>query len=310
MDKLSSMNAFVKVAESNSFSLAATKLGIGYSAITRAISGLERNLGVPLFERSTRRIALTSVGETYLDFCRQVLDTIESTESGLSSERFELTGAIHVGLSNFHGNRIFGPLLMTFAKSHQGIKLEILHFDRPIDVIRAEVDIALLVSDKRSKPRDAISLSQIHMQLVATPEYLTQYGVPMNPGELSAHRCLNLAVKSSKPIWQFIEQGAIKDFRVNSFLNTRNGDGLLDAALSGLGLACLPTKLIKSYLQEGKLEAVLADFTLAPLEISQLVPSDKLVTYRTKALAEHISEHFEGEPLLAPVCKPVANFGA
>lgn len=310
MDKLSSMNAFVKVVEANSFSRAATQLGIGYSAITRAISGLERQLGVQLLERSTRRIALTSVGEMYLDCCRHVLGTIESTEYDLSAERIELNGVIHIGLPNLHGNRIFGPLLMNFAKAHQGIRLEVLNFDQLTDEVRFKVDITLLVSEERSKPLDTLSLGQMHMQMVAAPEYLTQFGYPMNLDELSAHRCLNSAANSSKPIWRFIERGAFKDVRVSPFLNTRNGDGLLDAALSGLGLACLPTKLINTYLQERKLMAVLAEFPVAPLEVSQLVSSDKLVTNRTKVLAKYISEHFKPNPVPAHVYKSLANLCA
>lgn len=292
MDKLSSMQAFVKVAEANSFSRAASQLGVGCAAVTRSISGLERQLGVRLMERTTRRISLTPAGAAYLECCRNVLAMIEAIESDLAGEALELTGTIRIALSNLHGNHIFGPLLVQFAKLHPGIRFEIRHVDAFSDAVAAEVDIALLVGDERRKAAESVSLGMIGMQLVAAPDYLVQHGWPGHPSELAAHRCLNLSPLPDRPIWRFIEQGVETDYPINPCLNTRSGEGLLEAALSGMGLASLPAEAAAPHLRSGRLEPVLQAFPMAPIEAALAVSSGRLITHRTKALSSFIAGQF------------------
>lgn len=292
MDKLSSMKTFVKVAEVNSFSTAAAQLGVGCAAVTRSISSLESQLGVRLLERTTRRISLTPAGAAYLECCRNVISMIEATESDLAGDAQVLSGTIRVAISHLHGNRIFGPLLVKFAKLHPGIRLELQHFDLFSETVAAEVDVALLVGDERKKARDSVSLGVIGMQLAASPEYVAQYGVPAHPGELSAHRCLNLASLPARPVWKFAENGQMVDYVVNACLSTRSGDVLLEAALSGLGLACLPEEVVAPYVKARSLQPVLRSWSLASLEAALSVSTDKLVTHRTKSLCVFLSTQF------------------
>lgn len=292
MDKISSMNAFIKVAESSSFSQAATQLGVGSGAVTRSISGLERRLGVKLMERTTRRISLTPAGEAYLESCKKVLSMIESAEYEIGGHSIELSGLIRVGLPNLHGNRMFAPLLTKFAKINPGIKFDILYFDLYNHVASSEVDIAFLISDEKRKFPESLSLGMMQMQLVASPDYHSRYGRAMHPVDLLRHRCLNLSPQPSKPVWQFVENGQITDYMVNACLNTRNGDGLLQAALDGLGIACLPSEIAGPYVQSGLLETVLDAFSLAPLEASMALAPNKIASHRTKALVAFASTEF------------------
>lgn len=292
MDKISSMNAFIKVAESSSFSQAATQLGVGSGAVTRSISSLERRLGVKLMERTTRRISLTPAGEAYLECCKNVLGMIESAEFEIGGHSTVLTGLIRIGLSNLHGNRMFGPLLTKFAKINPGIKFDIRYFDLYNHVTASEVDIAFLISDEKRKFPESLSLGVIPMQLVASPDYLSRYGRATHPVDLLRHRCLDLSPQQSKPVWQFVDNGLMTDYPVNSCLSTRNGDGLLQAALDGLGIACLPAEIAGTHLQSGVLKTLLDEFPLAPLEASIALAPSKLASHRTKALVAFASTEF------------------
>ena len=292
MDRILSMKAFVEVAESSSFSQAATQLGVGSSAVTRSISNLERRLGVKLMERTTRRISLTPAGEAYLECCKNVLGMIELTEYEIGGHSVELTGLIRVGLSNVHGNRIFGPMLTRFAKIHPGVKFDLIYFDLYNPTTTSDVDIAFLISGEKRKLPESRSLGIIQMQLLASPDYLEQHGKVAHPADLLRHRCLNLSAQPAKPVWQFVDHGQTTDYPVNSCLSTRNGDGLLQAALDGLGIACLPSDIASPYIESGVLKTVLDAFPLAPLEAVIAMPTDKLATHRTTALVAFASEEF------------------
>lgn len=292
MDKISSMNAFIKVAESSSFSQAATQLGVGSGAVTRSISSLERRLGVKLMERTTRKVSLTPAGEAYLECCKNVLGMIETAEYEIGGHSIELTGLIRVGLSNLHGNRLFGPLLTKFARINPGIKFDLTYFDLYNHFTSSEVDIAFLISDEKRKLPESLSLGVIQMQLLASPDYLSRYGQVTHPVDLLRHRCLNLSPQPSRPVWQFVENGVMTDYVVNACLNTRNGDGLLQAALDGLGIACLPSEIAVAHLKSGALETVLDEFPLAPLEASIALAPSKLASHRTKALVAFASTEF------------------
>ncbi len=292
MDKLSSMKVFIRVVEANSFSLAATQLGIGSAAVTRSIASLEKSLGVKLMERTTRRISLTAAGAAYLDCCRKVLRMIESTESDLAGQTLALSGPIRVGLSNFHGHRIFAPTLMRFAKAHPGIALELLHVDTLADALALDADITLHVCGERRLPYQAVSLGPVEMALVGAPDYFERHGRPAHPVDLVGHRCLNLSLQPNRPVWQFIEEGVIVAYPVNACLNTRNGDGLIDAAVAGLGMACIPVDAVSSHLLNGSLQTALEAYPLAPCEASLTIAADKLVMQRTKVLAGFIAEQF------------------
>ena len=292
MDKISSMNAFVKVVESRSFSLAATQLGVGNAAVTRSISNLEKMLGVKLMERTTRRLSLTPAGKAYLECCRNVLGIIDSIEAEISGDLMQLAGSIRVGLSNVYGNRFFGSLLTKFAKIHPGIRLDVLYFDLYNQTTASEVDIAFLVSEEKRKSPDIRSLGTINLQLFVAPEYIARHGRPSTPVDLIGHRCLTLSPQPAKPVWRFVEDDYVTDYRVNSCLSTTNGDGLLQATLEGLGIACLPSELACPYLQEGVLETVLDEFSLVPLEVSMALPRAKMTTYQTKAMVAFASEEF------------------
>lgn len=295
MDKIASMGAFIKVAESNSFSLAAHQLGVGSSSVTRSISGLERRLGVKLLERTTRKISLTPAGEVYLECCKNVLGMIESTESDIAGRSLELSGMIQVGVSTLHGSSIFGPLLTRFAKLHPRITLDIVSFDAYSLPTSAELDMVLMVSSGRKTPVDSVSLGTLPMTMVASPEYLAAWPRPMVIDDLSRHRCLNLSPEPKRPVWQFSIGGEMVDCPINPCMYTRNGDSLLAAALEGLGLACLPANLVELHLQSGKLERVLVDHPLAPLDLSMRLSSAKLQSHRTRSLAEFLVQGFSAE---------------
>jgi DNA-binding transcriptional LysR family regulator len=292
MDKISSMNAFIKVVESRSFSGAAMKLGVSCSAVTRSISNIEMRLGVKLMERTTRRISLTPAGESYLSSCKNVLSMIESAEFDISGRLFELTGTIQVGLSNFHGSRLFSPLLTKFAKIHPGVQFDIRFFDLYDQVIASETDIVFLISDKKGKFPESVSLGVIPMQLVASPKYISQRGSVTDPADLLRHQCLNLSSQPTKAVWQFIENSLINDYVVNSYISTRNGDNLLQMSLDGFGIICLPKEIAKPYLESGALLTVLDDYSLAPLEASIAMSRTKLTYQRTKALSAFASNEF------------------
>jgi DNA-binding transcriptional LysR family regulator len=162
--------------------------------------------------------------------------------------------------------------------------------DRRINLIEEGIDLAIRITRRLEAGDVARRLGAIHLQVVAAPEYLARHGRPKKPAELAHHVCLGYTYAGSSQVWQFIVDGQLESFHIHSRLNANNGDVLTEAAAQGLGITCQPDFITESFLQAGRVEAILGDFPTPELGIYAMLPSNRHVPHRVRVLMDYLAE--------------------
>ncbi len=225
MDRLAAMQTFVRVAEAGSFTAVAEQMNLARSAITRQIAALEAHLGVKLIARSTRRLALTSAGATYIEQCRDILDRIDEAEGDLAGERQTLRGEIRASVPMTFGLLHLTPLILEFSRAHPDIRIDLDFNDRRVNLIEEGMDFALRITDRLPETAVARRLTTCRSVVVASPAYLQRHGAPKHPDELAQRACLNYSL-TSRSSWPFIIDGASHWVDISGPITANNGSAL------------------------------------------------------------------------------------
>ncbi|MEY3294075.1 MAG: hypothetical protein RLZZ451_123 [Pseudomonadota bacterium] len=217
--------AFVKVSELASVSAAAGELGVGKSVVSKRVAQLEAAVKATLFSRSTRRIALTAAGETYLEFARRALREVASAEERLRDLRVELTGQIRLTAPVSWGQHVLAKRLPDFLRLHPAIEIELHLADRMMDVAAERIDLALRWTTLPAQDLTATPIAEVDWVIAAAPSYLAAAGgAPQAAAELARHPCLSYWRETSDDTWTLFEGGASHAVRVDSRYHVNNPD--------------------------------------------------------------------------------------
>ena len=291
MDNLAGFTAFVQAAEMRSFVAAGRVLGISASAVGKSIARLEERLGVRLFHRSTRSIALTSEGTVFLERCRRILGEIEAAEQELSSSKSAPQGRLRVSLPQV--GSLLNPVLAAFARAYPQVELDLDFSDRRVDVIEEGYDAVVRAGESADSRLMSRQLGQFQLQLVAAPAYLAQHGTPALPADLVHHTCLLYKFPSSGKVeaWPLPEWPTLQAAALPALLNCNNVDTLLHFAESGLGIAALPDFAVRAALAAGRLQPVLDAHRQHDGAFRILWPSSRHLTPKLRAFIDFLATH-------------------
>ncbi|WP_321817061.1 MULTISPECIES: LysR substrate-binding domain-containing protein [unclassified Paraburkholderia] len=260
-DRFAGIREFVAALDHGSFTAAGETLGLTGSAIGKSISRLESRLGVQLLHRTTRRIDLTTAGETFLLTCRRILEDLDQTEALLSTGHEQPIGRLRVDLPTTFGRRHIVPALLDLTRRFPRLDLAVTLQDRAVDLVGEGVDLAVRIGTLDEFP-DLIArkLGEQKLVICGAPDYLARRGEPVRRDDLFAHDCLIGWRRSARFGWLLPDVGsnggvAYVDVRARHELT--DGDALLNACLSGCGLAQLPGWLARDALRSGALREVL-----------------------------------------------------
>lgn len=254
MDRLTGIVAFVRAAEQRSFVGAGRVLGISASAVGKSVAALERELGVRLLQRTTRRIALTAEGTLFLEHCQRVLADLREAEEALAQTRQAPRGRLRVGLPTI-GYRFLVPLLPEFRQRYPDVELDLEFDDRVVDLLEHGLDAVIRSGVQADSRLLARRLGPFRFCLCAAPDYLRRRGVPQTPAELAAHDGVLFRVPDTgKPQdWPLAEPAPLPP----AVLTCNNMEAVRAAAIAGLGIACMPAFLAQDALADGRLQPVL-----------------------------------------------------
>ena len=296
MDRLDSMRCFVRVAELGSFSAVAQQLNVARSVVTRQVAALEAHLGTKLIARSTRRLSLTSTGVAYLEKCREILGLVEAAEAGLNDDQQAPRGHLRISLPYSFGIRQLMPMFGDFMVANPDISIELEFSDRRANLFEGGFDLAIRIASRLEPGDVARKIGHSQGVVVASPEYLQRHGRPQHPSELIQHACFGylLTVRAS---WAFVIDGETQWFPITSRLEANSGDALLAAAIQGLGISYAPTFIAEQAVREGKLEIVLANFPSPELGIYAILPSNRYVPHRVRALTDYLAQRIGHAPV-------------
>jgi DNA-binding transcriptional LysR family regulator len=240
MLKLEYVQAFAAIAEGGSLTVAARRLGLSKSVISDRLTELERSLGAKLIHRTTRKLSLTDDGALFYERAKGILRDVESAAAELSARRGAVAGPLRISAPVGFGCLHLGPALFGFLSAHPGIELTLELDDRFVNLLSDGYDAVIRhgpVDDKRIIVKRLTTTRRV---LVAAPEYLRRYGTPKSLAELEQHRGVIYSYRGAGD-WRFRVGRKFATVRPNIVLRVNNGVLMRDAAVTGLGIALLPT---------------------------------------------------------------------
>ena len=292
MDRLTGMAVFARVVEAASFTAAARQLGISKSAVSKAVAALEDRLGARLLNRTTRRLALTEVGQAFYERCARVVAEAEEAELAVTRLQVAPRGTLRVNAPVSFGMRHLGPVLGEFMVRHPELEVDIDLSDRFVDLIEEGYDVAVRITRLADSSLIARRIADNRMIVCAAPAYWARHGRPGRPGDLAAHDCLIYSYGATRGEWAFLVDGRAIRVRVSGRLQANNGDLHLAAALDGCGVASLPEFICGPALADGCLEAVLSEFMPEPAGIHAIYPHNRHLSAKVRAFVDFLVERF------------------
>jgi DNA-binding transcriptional LysR family regulator len=268
MDRFEAISAFVAVARAGGFTAASRSLGIPVATINRRVLDLERDLGVRLLRRATRRVVLTDSGQHYFASCRQLLEDLKEAEEAATGEyrspKGELTLTAPAGFGRLH----LQPVALEFLAAYPEINLKLLLLDRVVHLDDEHVDLALRIAELPDSNLIARALGHVKMVVTASPTYLERRGIPEHPAELLQHDCIDWSSVGPLNSWWFRERGSDLTCPVHTRLSTTSADSAIAAALAGLGVVQTTSYQAAPGVHDGRLVLLLRQFECAPTPVS------------------------------------------
>ncbi|MDO8698653.1 MAG: LysR family transcriptional regulator [Pseudomonas sp.] len=292
MDKLSALSMFVATAEHGSFSRAAEQLGKTPSALTKAVGHLETELGARLFERSTRRLALTEAGGLYLETARQVLESLREASEEIDQLQHSLSGTLRLTAPLAFGPAFLNEACAAFLAEHPQLKLHVSLSDSYVELLEGGVDLALREGRSDLPGMIVKPLAANRSVLCASPAYLARCGTPQTPAQLLEHQALLYQHAALDQRWRLSRGAENFSLTPQGRLSSDNHDLLLAACLAGQGLMDCPLWSVQALLASGQLVQLLPDYQLEPdafgPQILALYPSHRRATRKVQAFIEFI----------------------
>ncbi|AYA66111.1 LysR family transcriptional regulator [Alteromonas sp. RKMC-009] len=269
-DKTTEMETFLKVATLGSLSGAARELGLTPSAVSRMMTRIEKRLGVRLLVRSTRKLYLTSEGESYALAARRILKDVEETERAIA-DRASPSGLIKVSTATAYSRLTMIPLYKEFLERYPNIKIEVEVSDKISNVADGHIDVAIRFGPLPDSNLTARRLGETGRTVVASPNYLAQAGIPETPADLKHFNCLDFSFQRIEPGWPFRENGEDYILPIEGNMTSNNGETLVELTMADIGITRVGNFHIEQALASGQLVPLLEDFNPQDKEVIHAV---------------------------------------
>jgi len=256
------LKVLVSVNASGSFSKAAELLGQTPSAVSKKVSQLEAQLNLKIFTRTTRRITLTHEGKLITEKAQQALSVINDIEDSAALSHAMPQGKLKVDAPTPFLEHCIIPYIDKFNEQYPKITIEFASFDKQVDLIKEQVDIAFRIGQLKDSSLYYRSIGRSKLRILASPNYLEKYGKPERDTDLAQHKCIGFSQPISLNNWPITTNSA-KPFELNPYLSFSSGSLIKQAAISGGGIVCLADFMTKSDLDSGNLIQVMQEATLA-----------------------------------------------
>lgn len=286
---LESIAIFVCAAEQGGFSRAADKLKVSKAHVSRQIALLEDKLGAQLFKRSTRKIALTRIGEDFYQRCRGAMDILSDAQQTIIEQQETPRGLIRMTVAGEFGERYVVPAAIAFMQRYQEVQIDIDFTDRLVDLVSEGFDLALRSGILQDSSLIARRIAARKLVTCASPDYLSRYGEPMTLEDLKHHQCLQGSVDH----WRFRRQGTHHDWSIESSWRSNNGRALVKAATAGLGITQLPSFYVEDALQKGSLVAVLKQYQAKDNGIWAVYPANRYLPTRVRMFIDALIQYVQ-----------------
>ena len=302
LENLQQMVILAAISHEQNFTRAADRLGISKSQVSKQVRYLEERLGCQLVQRSTRTVALTEIGLQYADYGQQLVDTVNEAEAMVAGYRNEIKGVLRIGIAQSFGNIHITSALAEFQKTNPELELEISLFDHRPNLLEEGFDCWIAIHEHPPEGMVARKLANCEFVVVASPDYIAQHGQPETPSDLRRHNCITYQSRERKYVnWAFSRDGVQQSIRVRGNYRIDNAPAVLDAAVSGLGIAYLSTYLMTNELENNKLIQLLPQWkTTVDLPIYAVYPRRKYLAPKVRCFIDFMAERMAQAPYKTP----------
>ncbi|MFZ6772629.1 LysR substrate-binding domain-containing protein [Undibacterium sp. SXout7W] len=293
IENISDLHVLIQTAKGGSLSAAAATLNITPAAASATLKRLEKQLGSRLFERSTRALRITAQGQILLDYAQRAFELLHEGESQASANHAGLIGTLRVAAPSDLTRTVLLPWLSEFMEMHPGVQLKLSIGDRPLDVLRDEVDVALRYGQLSDSGLVARLLVNTRTFLCAAPSYLHKHGTPQTPEELAQHNCL-IFERSGRPyrVWKFSKEGKTKVVSVTGDRSMDDAALAREWAIAGAGIILKSGIDIQADVQRGRLNTFLSDWETETYPLHALLPSNRFIPARVRAFVDFLANRF------------------
>lgn len=298
MDQISSMRAFVRVAQTRSFQEAARLEGLAQGTVSKRVAALEEHLGVQLLLRNQRGITVTSYGEIYLEKCTRILGEMEAADTLIRSAAGLPAGAVRISMSPVLSRLVMAPLLAEFSRQHPRISVVSFLTESHVDIVGEGIDIAVRARHLEDSTLIASRLSENPLTLAASPGYLSGAPDIETPEDLAQHSCLVFSRMKAAQTWRFTQGRKVREVQVTGGLSADQGDTLVEYAAAGVGIVMMPQWVMANHLESGALVNVLPDWKPPSIPLHIVYAGSASVPLRTRLLVDFIRRGVRGQNLL------------
>ena len=288
----------MRIMDLGSISAAARHLDISVAVASQRLKRLERELGVRLLHRTTRRLRATAEGATLAEQGRPLVEDLDALTTGLRHAGTMVVGTLRMTTAASFGRQYISPLLPEFLARHPGVRMSIDLSDQVLDLVGAGFDLAIRIGALRDSTLVSQKLTDNRRVLCASPEYLRRHGKPKTPADLERHQCLlQVGSRGRQDLWRLTDHdGRDVTVRVSGRFESNFGELLRDAAIAGLGIAQHSTWHVCDDLRSGRLRVVLPNYPIADTGIHAVMPRRQLVPQRVRAFVDFLAERFGDNP--------------
>ncbi|MCW5704652.1 MAG: LysR family transcriptional regulator [Xanthobacteraceae bacterium] len=284
---------FAKVVELRSFAAASSELALSKATVSKAVSRLEERLGARLFNRTSRRLALTDAGHKLAERAARLLADGEATESEALAQSATPRGLVRLAVPMTFGIKTIAPLLPEFLAQYPEVSIDLHLSDATVDLIGEGFDAGLRIARLPDSSLIARRLCDMPRYTVAAPSYLKRHGRPTHPMHLAKHKCFGYAYLSTPGVWHYTNAaGEQVSVRPAGQLRVNNGEAVMPALLAGLGIADLPEFIVGDAIRSGEVEVILKGWKQPEGAVHLVTPPGGPRPARVEALAEFLTKRF------------------
>jgi len=290
------MATFVAVVSSNSFSLAADRCGISRALVTKHIQELETSLGIKLLHRTTRKLGLTQAGERFYERCTRVISDAEDAIRELEDSSIGAHGLIRVSTAISFGRLHLLPAVADFLRENPSVQIDVALSEQFGDLISGGADIVIRMADEPHLSNlVARRLATVHSVVIASPAYCAAHSAITKPADLLRLNCLTYAGAANRE-WRLSGPDGDHTLKVSGNYRANNGDGIVEAALAGVGVGIVPRFIASPHLASGRLLQILPEYTAPTRTLYAIFLPDRNLPERIRAFVRFLSQRFGPVP--------------
>lgn len=301
MTDIQQLRVVVAVADAGGFAQAARQLAISAPAVTRSIAGLERQLGVRLIERTTRKVRLTEAGLRFTDDARRILALIGQAETTARTAQALPEGEISITAPVSFGRLHVAPLLLDYLAAYPTMRVRALFTYQVLNLVADEIDVAVRIGHLSDSGLTAVHVGALRHLVVASPDYLARHGEPRTLNDLSTHRAVAMAYDVRMAQWLFPAPKGARTYQPpqpDIRLTVNSQEVAIEAALAGHGLIRALSYQVQDLLAQGRLRTVLTDYEPALVPVHLVYVGGGKAPARVKSFIEFAAARLRKSPAL------------